>query len=204
MSNQHPALTPEHLAKLEGESIWAAQHTLMASSAQSLPQQFQINNDAVLYGALMAEENGETLEALANAVGVVDEATAEKVMPLLAKLSGLGTMMRDVSKEIRKELAAAPKFATNFDLENLKHRNALKPLLDGASDTLVVTAGLMNATGMDGTLSYGAAQQSNHTKIDPATGMMFKGEDGKWIKGPHFTEPDWDLVIDTTVARRQQ
>jgi predicted HAD superfamily Cof-like phosphohydrolase len=200
MSNKHPALGHENLAKLEGESVWSAQRTLMRASDQSLPEVFQLNNDAILYGALIGEEGGETLEALDAALkliapGVVSEA-------LLQKIATLGAVMRKMSKEIRDELAQQPKFAVDVDVTQPAQRNALKQMIDGAADTVVVTAGFTNAAGMDGELSYAAAQQSNHTKIDPATGKMFKGADGKWTKGPYFTEPDWDYVIDQTIERR--
>lgn len=200
MSKKHPALTYENLTRLEGMPICEAQRMLMAASDQSLPGAFGLNNDSILYAALIAEEGGESIEGLVNAINVLLPGALNP--ELVTKLAELGSTMRQASKQIRAVLATESPFAVKFDLDDSAHRAVLKPLIDGAADTVVVTAGLMNATGMDGQLSYAAAQQSNHTKIDPDTGKMFKGPDGKWIKGPYFTEPDWDRVIDMTEERR--
>lgn len=65
-------------------------------------------------------------------------------------------------------------------------------ILDGVIDTLVTTIGLG--------LSYFAAEQlqaaweevlaSNMSKLDPATGLAIKREDGKVLKGPAYFKPN--------------
>ena len=68
-------------------------------------------------------------------------------------------------------------------------------LLDGTTDIAVVNCGLALACGLPGAGAYDEVVGSNLSKINPATGMIDKHPDGKWIKGIRYYKPDLRQVM---------
>lgn len=62
--------------------------------------------------------------------------------------------------------------------------------LDALIDILVVTIGAIHSMGADAEGAWNEVMRTNFAKIDPATGLVRKREDGKVLKPQGWTAPD--------------
>jgi hypothetical protein len=177
----------------EGTTVdpWALQKELMTASGQHIPTDgYFINNGSVLYIALTLEEVAETVEAMldvmakdvrAHAGGSLDQAYSE--------LYRVRNLMQVASRSIRKSLESMEQFELPMTIEQAR------PVADGVTDVVVVTAGLTLSCGFPGAACYMEVVGSNLSKRNPATGKIDKTPDGKWIKGSDYAEPNLDQVL---------
>ena len=63
-------------------------------------------------------------------------------------------------------------------------------MLDALTDMIVVIIGAMHSAGFDAEGAWNEVMRTNFAKIDPATGMVRKREDGKVLKPEGWTPPD--------------
>lgn len=178
---------------------WSLQHRLMEISNQKRPQLPEVNETSLLYWALMLEEMSETGNGL---LRVLERAwPLHHVKPGEAPRVDLRASVRNSiytvtlgmitqSKRVRKILEDLGRFEIKVT------RDEAKELLDGTTDNAVVNSGFSIASGMPGAMSYLAVLKSNLSKANPATGLIDKTPDGKWIKGSEYREPDLDAVLD--------
>lgn len=182
-------------------SPWESQRILMQASGQLIPEVPTITNGSMLYAALILEETGETMMALADAItnhfdyefesGVtaVREIDKAKLLRLREKYFKLGTGLVVDSRILRASLAELG--PVNLPLNG----DFAVEVLDGAVDINVVTCGFALACGLPGEQGYSETVGSNLSKIDPTSGVIEKTEDGKWIKGPNYYRPNLAQVI---------
>jgi hypothetical protein len=175
---------------------WELQRELMAASDQYMPDRPMITNTSLMYSALIAEEGGEQMEAMAAIVRSRKDALTRDVgfqqgEALAYAMEQLSAHMRLQSKVIRKMLEGAS-FAMPITLEEAR------PVFDGVTDVVVVAAGGALACGFDGAAGYAETVGSNLSKRNPDTGKIDKTPDGKWIKGPDYQEPDLIAVMKQT------
>ena len=177
-----------------GMEPWDSQLRLMLISNQSTPSTPRVTKETALYGALIAEEGGETLVATADALQEVC-GRSDGLYMVADHLARLGRHMQDRSKDIRRLIGATS------DQEWLIAKGMSKAkataLLDGYTDLHVVTAGGCIASGLPGAEAYTEVATSNLSKANPDTGMIDKDAGGKWIKGRNYREPD----LGSTLAR---
>lgn len=163
---------------------WYLQRNLMTISGQRTPDQPALTNESLLYGALILEELGETLNAAAGVLFDQDPAREN-----MAK--DLATMSLDliqISKDFRTKLEG-------FDLFLELPDEVAVELLDGVTDMVVVACGMCESMGLPGYSGYMEVYESNHSKVNPATGVIDKTADGKWIKGSGYFKPDLAQVL---------
>lgn len=63
-------------------------------------------------------------------------------------------------------------------------------IIDGALDTIVVLVGALASIGVDIEAAWNEVIRSNFAKIDPATGVVRKRDDGKVLKPEGWTPPN--------------
>lgn len=175
---------------------WALQRKLMEISDQILPEAAQLNKGGLLYGALMAEEVGETLEAISDLIGALTDRieacvdseecgdTFAKLHGLRARFGRLGVMLQAEAQAARKIVKCLPD-TLRLDLTY----EQAKSVLDGVTDSVVVSAGACLSFGFSGPVAYSQTVNSNLSKAMP-DGKIHKEPDGKWIKGPDYRAPD--------------
>lgn len=173
---------------------WSLQQVVMLASGQKMAGSPQLNENVLLYWALIAEEFGETSEALLEVVQRVWpalERTPEQQVIVWALAEA--SQLQAKSRKFRKALPALGKFDYRL------HRREAKALLDGTTDVQVVNSGLALAAGLPGAMAYLAVQTSNLSKRNDE-GVIARTADGKWIKDPkNYVEPDLDRVLDSAL-----
>ena len=169
---------------------WGTQRNLMTISAQALPDAPTIHNGSILYGALIAEEAGETLEALGQALDAIykpmdlDSTEDDARHAVALSLVSLGRIMQSEALKIRTGLKACG----DVDIK-LTPEQAVD-IFDGTTDITVVNCGFAESMGLPGLQGYMEVALSNHSKANPDTGVIDKDPSGKWIKGKNFKMPD--------------
>lgn len=171
---------------------WELQRSLMAASGQELPATPVLNKGGLLYAALLMEETGETLTALhkilygLRSFETTHERSAIMVMQIMFR--SLGDDLEQQSRRLR-DLIGAVTF--NHPLST----DEAVELLDGTTDVAVVNCGLALACGLPGSDAYSEVVCSNLSKANPATGVIDKTADGKWIKGRAYFKPNLTKVL---------
>lgn len=173
---------------------WDMQRDLMAASGQNLPPRPTFDKGVLLYAALLMEELGETLVGLQKAsqrialrtdVPDAERFTLKTVHGLLTynadMLQAESMNLRQIIKGLTRGYALLASEATE--------------ILDGTTDVAVVNAGFALACGLPGAAAYQEVACSNLSKANPATGVIDKTVDGKWIKGSQYFEPDLAKVL---------
>jgi hypothetical protein len=178
---------------------WEMQRRLMAASDQPLPAVPTMSNNAVLYGALIMEEGGETFCALAAALDAQLESVAlpsgevaqqyEGLRYLANRFAAIGELNQESSRMLRASLARCEPL--NWEIPE----EYAIDIFDGSTDLAVVNAGLALACGFPGQRGYNEVARSNLSKRDPETGKIDKTADGKWIKGANFFKPNLAAVL---------
>lgn len=169
---------------------WAIQRDLMVASEQALPSEPTLSKGSILYAALMAEELGETFEALHCAVLRSQQGQSMAIgMPsLLACLFEQSMSLDSFAKKVRGILTAFG----DFEIP-LEQTDAVA-IFDGTTDVAVTNCGFALASGLPAAEGYLEVGTSNLSKAN-RTGKIDKTADGKWIKGPHFFKPDLARVL---------
>ena len=67
--------------------------------------------------------------------------------------------------------------------------------LDALIDILVVTVGAIHSLGADGEGAWNEVMSTNFAKIDPATGKVFKRDDGKILKPEGWKAPELEQFL---------
>lgn len=176
------------LAPTPATDPWALQRTLMSASGQHLPASPELNKGVILYAALNLEELSETLKGLCSALEVVID--VPELGAIQDVLNAVRERMFHASRATRELLANVP----NEFRAPLASTDLLE-MADGTSDTAVTNCGFALSLGIDGAACYREVVGSNLSKANPATGVIDKKPDGKWIKGPNFREPDLAKVL---------
>lgn len=174
---------------------WEQQLLLMVASGQQIPIAPTLTNGSILYGALLLEETGETVAALAKAVAlcVPDHLVGERRTQLLKlkyRLEDLAQVLEQDSKIIRAVLSDVV-----ADINVPLPPDIAGELFDGTTDVAVVNCGLALACGLPGAAGYAEVANSNLSKANPETGVIDKHPDGKWVKGVNYREPDLEKVL---------
>lgn len=168
---------------------WLLQRQVMAMSGQRTPTTPVLTNETLLYAALILEELGETLNV---AAGVLFDHSPSRDM-MAQDLVRLSEDLGNKSREVRKQLEG-------FSLLVPLTDEAAVELLDGATDLAVVVCGLCESMGLPGYAAYMEVYDSNRSKANPATGVIDKTPDGKWIKGTGYFKPNLAMVLGTHMA----
>jgi len=170
---------------------WDLQKKLMTISAQSTPDSYQLNNDALMYSALIMEESSELYQGLSDALenytsnteGQADLSSINKLMLEAALFNhNISTAIRGIIKQM-----APVVIPLTID--------TVREIADGTTDIQVVNSGFSIATGLPGARLYKEVVVSNLSKANPETGIIDKEPDGKWIKGSEFVKPDIANVL---------
>ena len=172
--------------------LFAGQKKLMQASGQELPDKLRVTKTAVLYGALIAEEVGETLVALSDLFAKAAETHKYDAFNLAIEYARTGHWMIDQSRQWRERIEFMPD--STFDGQELKPADFVG-FLDGLCDTVVVVAGAAHSAGLPIAQAYAEVMSSNLSKIDPASNTILKTRDGKWIKGLAFAPPDLETLL---------
>lgn len=171
---------------------WELQRSLMMASGQELPATPVLNKGGLLYAALLMEETGETLTALHKILHGLQsyESTHEQsaIMVMQIMFHNLGDDLEQQSRRLRDLIGAV---AFNHPLST----DEAVELLDGTTDVAVVNCGLALACGLPGSDAYSEVVCSNLSKANPATGIIDKMADGKWIKGRAYFKPNLTKVL---------
>lgn len=175
----------------EGLDVFSIQRSIMAISDQALPSYPSLTKESILYGALILEEAGETMLALARALEVSCRGRSSDLYQVSLDFAQQGCILINTSNKIKTKLEQTKELpvATTIPFE------IAKELLDGQNDLIVVSAGLGQATGLPGMDAYLEVSSSNLSKANPATGKIDKTADGKWIKGANYREPDLGALL---------
>lgn len=192
--------------RLSGARVdpWSMQAELMDASGQPMPDRPAVTDNSILYSALLLEEGAETATALAaplfSVVKAMNETSeVEGVSPendIGKALLRAAVAMGRESRYIRAILADKPGIEFPLSLEEAAE------LLDGTTDVAVVNSGLALASGLPGADGYTEVQESNLSKRNPATGIIDKTPDGKWIKGEAYFAPDLRRLLEDREAAR--
>ena len=181
----------EELANVHSANPWKSQLMLMLKSSQVVPMSPSINKGTMLYGALILEEGGETLLALAEATESASMGHNSDLFKIANDFAKIAAAMRLQSVAIRSAIASTMEDPTG----RLMSKEQARALLDGVTDLHVVTAGLGISAGLPGQAGYDRVATSNLSKANPVTGVIDKDPSGKWIKGPEYHEPDLDSLL---------
>jgi predicted HAD superfamily Cof-like phosphohydrolase len=76
------------------------------------------------------------------------------------------------------------------EIQELRDSRTKESDLDALIDILVVTIGALHSIGVDAEGAWQEVMATNFAKIDPATGLVRKREDGKVLKPAGWTAPD--------------
>lgn len=172
---------------------WELQRRLMQASGQTIADHPVVHNGSLLYGALILEEAAETFGAIIKTMSRHRSATPTAIQDetpfiIMLVLSSIVSDMSSASIRLRELL-------TEADVEiPMTHDEAVE-LLDGTTDLAVVNCGFALASGVPGSSAYFEVVYSNLSKVNPATGVIDKTRDGKWIKGECYVEPDLSFVL---------
>jgi hypothetical protein len=175
---------------------WLMQAHQMRMSDQRLPPVPTMTKDALLYGALMLEEVGETLQALGHALVSKSGGSVGQLCRISSMYIAQGVSMYSKASELRTLIAQCTEKIDESVLSLLYS----KELLDGVTDTSVVVCGLANALGLPGGEAYGAVAISNISKRNPVTGKIDKDPSGKWLKGPNYKAPNLGPLLHQIIA----
>jgi len=173
--------------------VWDSQRQLMTVSGQDTPAVPIITKGSCLYGALILEEVGETMKALARSLdfSIKDQ---ESNYPEYAELAQFywetGRRLIYEAGQIRQNLTGQRGLPVK-----ILDRDLAKELLDGFTDIHVVAAGGSIACGLPGKEAYTETISSNLSKANPDTGLIDKTPDGKWLKGRDYFPPNLDKVL---------
>lgn len=189
---EHVARFRNELASMSITNPWKSQLMLMYKSNQHVATYPMITKNSVLYGALVLEEGAETLVALGKGLEEVSAGRGSELHLMAKNLVHVAKIMGATSLMVRKNLERT----TEEPATRLLSREVARELLDGCTDLHVVTAGLGLACGLPGQAGYDRVSTSNLSKANPVTGLIDKTEDGKWIKGINYQEPDLDSLLD--------
>lgn len=176
----------------------------MKASDQEIPTSPRINKNVLLYLALMAEELGETADAVRKELELYlmveadeFEAMTEGEKDQIAALSAINGKIKllvslgDLAAGLRGHLT----FVTpGWWLRPT--RQGAEEMLDGVTDVAVVTAGFGLAAGLPAREGYHEVGASNLSKANPVTGKIDKDPSGKWIKGSQYKAPDLGTVLE--------
>lgn len=163
---------------------WALQRMLMKASDQPLPEHPVLDKGGVLYALLIMEEVGETFSAIASVL----KRSESPMNVFLFEFSQHAARLQETSARLREKLV-------DVDINIPLTEQEAVELLDGTTDIAVVNCGLALACGLPGAGAYDEVVGSNLSKINPATGMIDKHPDGKWIKGIRYYKPDLRQVM---------
>ena len=201
----------DFLRQAKAVDIWSFQEDLMKASDQEIPREPRINKNVLLYLALMAEELGETADAVRKELELYLLVTADEfdVMPeteqaqfdaLRQVHSKLESLVRlgDLASGIRGHLTYV-----NGGWWLRPTRQGAEEMLDGATDVAVVTAGFGLAAGLPAREGYHEVGASNLSKANPVTGKIDKDPSGKWIKGSQYKAPDLGTVLERHMQEDQ-
>lgn len=176
-------------------TIWDRQQKVMYMSSQQCPTNPTLTHASLLYYALQMEELAETGQTLS---AILARSANHAVW------SGSGAALATINMNLeksRKAMALAALAVRSNLLDVPKHlsipltKSQAHALLDDNVDVLVTVAGFGLASGLPTPDGYEAVQDSNESKANPATGMIDKTLDGKWIKGANYVKPDLDAVL---------
>jgi hypothetical protein len=170
---------------------WKSQLLLMLKSQQSVASNPSITKTSMLYGALILEEVGETMLALAQGIDEVSAGTGSDFYEIAKLYARVSVTLTDTAKQARTQIELTQEKPT----KNLISQQIAKDLLDGCTDVHVVVAGLGLACGLPGQAGYDMVTTSNLSKANPVTGMIDKDASGKWIKGPNYQPPELDTLL---------
>lgn len=176
---------------LNSLSPWQHQKNIMVASDQMVGSYPMTNVTAILYGALIIEEVGETMLALAQAIEASSKGKHTALYAIAQSYAKEGTAMILRSRLHRQDLAICretPSLA-------LMPQDLAANLLGELTDVVVVVAGLSVAAGLPAATAYDLVARSNMSKINQDTGKMDKTSDGKWIKGRHFRPADLNGLL---------
>jgi hypothetical protein len=171
---------------------WIYQHTLMKMSGQELPEWGPtLTKTSLLYGALILEEAGETMNAISNIL-----AKDNDVYWLSTSYGKIGSKLEWEAKTLRNKISHLPADHRGWAVSKEQGIE----LLDGVTDIMVVTSGLTEACALPGAAAYKETVTSNMSKANPKTGVIEKDESGKWIKGVVYRKPRLDLIMDELIT----
>ena len=168
--------------------VWQMQDRLMAISGQRRPPTPTLTADAVMYFALVLEEVSEAAATLSRILARTED---EGVRALGHQIHAAGSRLSTASTALRLQIRDVRDRMPDRSL-NLAEATSL---LDDITDITVVSAGFSIAAGFPGAEGYEMVQRSNASKADPATGVIRKTADGKWIKGPNYAPPDFSRLL---------
>ncbi len=173
---------------------WALQAELMFISGQEQPTRPILTDNSLLYAALNLEEQAETLTGMAKQLDRGFDSLDTTMRGLAVDL--LATLLVDQAKQmgtasmaIREVLKRKPGISIAYD------DDLAIEVFDGTTDVAVVNCGFAIASGFPGAAGYLEVVESNLSKANPATGMIDKTQDGKWIKGSDYREPNLGAVL---------
>lgn len=63
------------------------------------------------------------------------------------------------------------------------------------NDIIVVTVGAIASMGINAEEVWNEVTRSNMSKVNPETGKVLRREDGKILKGPNYSPPDFTNLI---------
>jgi hypothetical protein len=179
---------------------WSYQRVLMEASGQAIASDPTLSKGSVLYAALVMEEVAETLNALWPLIrsrrAQLPEGQRHAAQSIETMLDNMAFSLKNHADSIRANLGPMEDFA--FPLTDIE---ALE-LFDGTTDIAVVNSGFALASGFDGAAGYLEVVGSNLSKRNPATGMIDKTADGKWIKGVNYRAPSLITVLHKTAQAR--
>lgn len=178
--------TETHIQRVDP---WEMQRDLMSRSGQRVPAFPALHNGVILYALLNMEELGEMLQNLSTAVAHHCDITIPRNASFSIELRRIGELLRKWSKSQRDMLAV-------HDIgHHVLSPKMAKALFDDTTDLMVTNSGFALSCGFPGADGYAEVANSNLSKVDPETGKIEKTQDGKWIKGPNYFEPDLLAVL---------
>lgn len=176
---------------------WEVQRAVMEASGQDLPDGPALTNGTLLYGALVMEEVGETLEALEKVMAIVllgEQRSPQD--PEMVELWGVREAFAQYADGLQSDAARVrERLGKVGPIYMPMSGDEAVELLDGLTDVVVVTCGMANASGLPGAAAYEEVGESNLSKRNPDTGVIDKTPDGKWIKGRDYRAPDLAAVL---------
>jgi hypothetical protein len=166
---------------------WQMQSALMSASDQRMPYTPLLHNGVILYAALQLEELAEELVVLSSALRTGAHPASSQAL-LGEDFGDIALSMSAASKAVRQKIASLEVH------QPLSVEHAMG-LLDGTTDLAVVNCGFALSAGLPGAAGYLEVGNSNHSKVNPATGKIDKTPDGKWIKGSAYFAPKLENVL---------